>query len=514
MSNTRANSLSIRISSGTILGAFDGRIRSWLGVPYAQTTGGSNRFRAPKRLDAGESELVADRFGHLAPQPETQLFPKIDGLTSAEDCLSINIWAPEHGASDDPLPVMVWVHGGGYIVGASAQPVYNGRALAESGNLIVVTLNYRLGALGFLDFTHLNDAGAQFESNLGLKDVVAALQWVQENISAFGGNPDDVTIFGQSAGAAAITTLMTVPSAKNLFHKAIAQSPPATSVYATKRATGLANEYLKLLGISQADAPEALHAMDAHQLVAPTMQLLDRIATSSPGTLAFAPVVDGEFVVDYPMNVFARGEQHPIPLLIGSTKDEAALFKMMKSPLMPTKRASVQEMFDELVIERPELNIHPQHIYDAYPDFPRQRGAIQISSDAGIGMPVRWIAEAHSRVASTFVYRFDQSTPVMKLLGLGAVHASELPYVFGTIPEKAELSKRQLIWAGGRRTAQRVSARMKSHWIEFATSARTDWPAYAKGERATFVFNRHDMLEIDPNASRREAWGEQAISFR
>lgn len=513
MSKNHANSLAVPTSGGMILGTSDGAIRSWLGVPYAQPTGGLNRFRAPKPLEPWEGVRTADKLGNFAPQPETQLFPKIDGITSAEDCLSVNIWAPETTETGGPLPVMVWIHGGGYIVGTSAQPVYNGRALAESGNLIVVTLNYRLGVLGFLDFTDLNEAGGQFESNLGLKDVVAALQWVQSNIAAFGGNPQDVTVFGQSAGAAAITTLMTVPSAKNLFHKAIAQSPPATSVYARETASALSREYLTLLETSQAEAPEALRTMDAHLLVAPTMQLLDRIATAHPGTLAFAPVVDGDFIVDYPINVFGRGEQHPVPLLIGSNKDEAALFRMMKSPLMPTTRNAVQEMFDELVVERPELNIQPQRVYDAYPDYPNRRGALQISSDAGIGMPVIWIAQAHSRVAPTFVYRFDQATPVMKLLGLGAVHASELPYVFGTIPRRGQLSKRQIVWLGGRQTAQRVSARMKSHWIEFAKNARTDWPAYDMRERATFVFNRHDMLEIDPNVSRREAWGDQAVSF-
>jgi para-nitrobenzyl esterase len=453
-------------------------------------------------------------LGNIAPQPATALFPKISDVSPSEDCLSLNIWAPEHSEPGDRLAVMVWIHGGGYIVGASAQPVYNGQALAESGDLVVVTLNYRLGALGFLDLTHLSNADTQFESNLGLKDIVAALQWVQANIDAFGGNPDDVTLFGQSAGAASITTLMTVPAAKNLFHKAIAQSPPATSVYGTERSVGVANEYLNLLGLLPSEAVEALHAMDAQQLVAPTMQLLDHIATNSPGTLAFAPIVDGDFITDYPENVFARGEQHPIPLLIGSTKNEAALFKMMKSPLMPTSKVAVEQMFRELVSERPELDIQPQHIYDAYPDYPRQQGAIQISSDAGIGMPVTWLAEAHSRVASTYVYRFDQATPLMKLAGLGAVHASELAYVFGTIPPKVELTKRQLIWFGGRRTAQRVSARMKSHWIEFAQSATADWPAYSAGERATFVFNRRDSVQLDPNAHRREAWGATPVSFR
>lgn len=496
------------------MGVSDAGALAWLGVPYAQSIAGSARFRSAQPVEPWSGTRSADKLSAIAPQPETQLFPKLDGIESSEDCLSLNIWAPEHSDADGPLPVMVWVHGGGYIVGASAQPVYNGSALATAGNVVVVTINYRLGALGFLNFGSLDEAESRFESNLGLKDIVSALEWVQANIAAFGGNPDDVTLFGQSAGAASVTTLMTVPVAKSLFHKAIAQSPPVTSIYATERSQTVAERYLDLLGVQPAQAAEALLAMDINELVAPTMQLLDNIAVESPGTLAFAPVVDGEFIVDYPISVFERGEQHPIPLLIGSTHDEAALFKLMKSPLMPTDSEAVEGMFDGLIAERPELGIQRQRIVDAYPDFPRQKGAIQISSDAGIGMPVVWLAEAHSRIAPTFVYRFDQATPLMKLSGLGAIHASELAYVFGTIPERTELTKRQLVWWGGKRAAQRVSARMQSHWIEFAQSATADWPAYSTRERATFVVNKRDSVQFDPNAQRREAWGAIPVSFR
>lgn len=514
MSTTQSNPLRVNTAAGPIEGTIDSGVRAWFGVPYAQSTAGENRFRAPKPVQPWNTVRRADRWGSLAPQPQTALFPKLDGITASEDCLSLNVWAPERTDSNTALPVMVWIHGGGYIVGASAQPVYNGRALAEAGDVVVVTINYRLGALGFLDFSQFTSAEAEFESNLGLKDIVAALHWVQANIAAFGGNPDDVTLFGQSAGAASVTTLMTVPEAKTLFHKAIAQSPPATSVYSSEHAAEVAGMYLEKLNLSGSRAAQALQSMDAERLVAPTMELLDHIAVERPGTLAFAPVVDGEFLVDYPVNVFERGEQHAIPLIIGSTHDEAALFKMMKSPLMPTNKTAIEGMFRELVAERPEMSIQPERIYDAYPDFPRQKGALQISSDAGIGMPVTWIAAAHSLVAPTFVYRFDQATPLMKLAGLGAMHASELAYVFGNIPPKPNLTKRQIVWLGGNAAAQRVSERMQSHWLEFAKTARANWPGYSVQQRATMVFDRRDSVQLDPHSNRRAAWGDRPISFR
>lgn len=513
MSTSQSNALLVRTEAGSVLGSQDGGVRQWLGVPYAQSTAGANRFRAPRPLQQWEGVRPAIQFGDIAPQPPTQLFPKLDGISLSEDCLSLNIWAPSGSDPDSRLPVMVWIHGGGYIVGASAQPVYDGHSLAAAGNVIVVTVNYRLGALGFLNLSHLDGAGGRFESNLGLKDIVHALRWVRANIAAFGGNPDDVTLFGQSAGAAAVTTLMTLPAAHSLFHKAIAQSPPATSVYSLERAATVADAYLRLLDIETTDATQALVQMDSRDLVRPTMQLLDEVAQETPGTLAFAPIVDGEFMVDYPMDVFERGEQHAIPLLIGSTHDEAALFKMMRSPLMPTEKTAVEGMFAALRAERPELDIDPQRIYQAYPDFPGQRGAIQISSDAGIGMPVIWIAEAHARRAPTFAYRFDQATIALRAAGLGAVHASELPYVFGTVPGHPTLNRRQLVWLGARRSAQRVSDRMQAQWLHFAQQGRPTWPAYSIKSRSTFVFDRADSLQRDPFAERREAWGSQPISF-
>jgi len=413
---------------------------------------------------------------------------------------------------------MVWIHGGGFIVGASSQPVYDGAALAETGDVVVVTVNYRLGALGFLDFSFLNGEGAaghdRFESNLGLRDLVAALEWVRDNIASFGGNPNDVTVFGQSAGAACITTLMTMPATRGLFHKAIAQSPPATSVYQPERIQQVSKAFLESIGAAHSGAMDALLTLPAHALVEPTIGLLNRVALGSPGTLAFAPVVDVAVVPEHPNDVFTRGEQHPITLLIGSTRDEAALFKMMKSPLMPTTSESIEQMFAELKREDRDLTVDFAQLASAYPAFPKQKGALQISSDAGIRMPVTWIAESHANVAPTHVYRFDQATPMLKLIGLGAIHASELAYVFGTIPKPGPLNRRQAIWLGGRTSARKVSQRVQSLWTAFANSGVASWPQYGPHDRETLIIAKRDRVECDPHRTQRLAWGDRVISFR
>ena len=191
-------------------------------------------------------------FGPIAPQGQSPAVPIDRAFKIDEDCLSINVWAPRPDAT--PRPVMVWIHGGAYCLGSAAQTIYDGRHLAETGDVVLVSFNYRVGALGFLDLSAFSTADTVFESNCGLRDQIAALEWVRDNIDAFGGDPSAVTVFGESSGAGSITTLMTCPSAEGLFHRAIAQSPPATSVYGAERAKTVAERFLELLSIDPEDA--------------------------------------------------------------------------------------------------------------------------------------------------------------------------------------------------------------------------------------------------------------------
>jgi len=507
-------SLTAETATGFVRGTRAGGVRRWLGIPYAAATSGDARWQPPQSVKPWSGVRECTNFGDIAEQPPTPLFPKLDGIVPGENCLSLNIWAPEGAAPLTQKPVVVWIHGGGYVVGASAQPVYDGAALAARGDVVVVTLNYRLGVFGFLDFAALREHDDRFASNIGLRDVVAALRWVQANISAFGGDPRAVTVMGQSAGAASITTLMTMPSTRGLFHQAIAQSPPATSIYGRERSRDFAEQYLGMLGVTPRDAARTLPKMSAEELLAPSVSFLYSVSRSAPGMLAFAPVVDGDLVPEYPAAVFERGEQHPVPLLIGTTRDEAALFKLLKSPLMPTDAVSVEEMFRLLQREDPTTDLQAERIFAAYPAFPRRSGAIQVSSDAGIGMPVQWLAAAHARVADTFVYRFDQATPLMKALGLGAVHASELPYVFGTIPKKVGLNKRQAMWIAGRSAAEQVSQRMQGYWLDFIQRAQPGWQPFDATTRATRIIRRRDADVNDPSARQRRAWGDRVVQFK
>ncbi|WP_328858076.1 carboxylesterase/lipase family protein [Williamsia herbipolensis] len=490
-------------------------IRSWKGVRYAAPPVGDLRWRAPQPPTPWTEPADATRFGAAAPQPTLPFFDLGDGVTLDEDCLFLNIWAADTD-TDTPRPVMVWVHGGAYVLGAASQPMYDGTSLAASGEVIVVTVNYRLGALGFLDLTSFDAADHRFESNLALRDVIAALRWVRENIAAFGGDPDQVTLFGESAGGGMVTTLMTVPAAEGLFHRAIAQSSPATSVYDSTRARGIAEKFLENIEVSP-DALTDLLSIPADRIAQVGNALFDATPKSSPGTLAFAPVVDRDLVPDYPVTAFRDHRAHPVPLMIGTNKDEAALFRLMRSPLIPITRDSIRSMFAQIARERPDLPLPTEEVVlEAYADVRAKGRGEAVARDIGFRMPTVWLADGHSQIAPVFLYRFDWATTILRLFRIGATHATELPYVFGTLTSGWKDITFKL---GGRATGEAVSRRMQRRWIGFAVSGTPDgldgdpaWPSYGD-DRATLVIDSTDDVVVDLDRAIRSAWGDEVLSF-
>lgn len=514
MATPSAQSDTALTEAGFVRGVSDAVTTRWLGVPYATAPTGAKRYTSALPVTTWEGIRNASTFGPSSWQPRTPMIRLPAQQTFSEQCLNLNIWSPADRESSEHLPVMVWIHGGASVIGSSAQPVYDGTVLSLEGRAVVVTLNYRLGILGALDFSHLNTKAHTFESNLGLKDIVIALRWVQRNIMHFGGDPDRVTLFGESAGAAAITSLMTAPQARGLFHRAIVQSAPATSVYGQERSAQIADAYLHLMDVNPVNAAQLLVDSPAEFLAESAMRLIYSIAEAEPGSLAYAPVVDGEFLPDYPVDVFRRGEQMQIPMVIGTNHNEAALFKQFKSPVMPVTADAVNHMLDNISAEGFASAGLISKVRRAYPEFPAQRAAMQISTDAGIRMPAVWLASAHSDLAATYMYRFDHSTPLLKALGYGAAHATELPYVFGTIDTVRRLPGAGLMWLGGLSEARDVSGEIRRRWLEFAHGDLKDWPAYDTDKRSTQIFGRGVSTVSDPGSNTRIAWGDVPISFR
>jgi para-nitrobenzyl esterase len=492
--------------SGPVRGTHNGQVKVWKGIRYGAPPVGDLRWRAPVAPDPWTDVADATAFGPVSPQPKSPI-PLGPGTRVDEDCLFLNVWAPSGVEAGDKKPVMVWVHGGAYIFGSGSQPLYDGHNLASRGDVVVVTLNYRMGAFGFLDLSGLESGGQRFDTNLGLRDVLLALHWVKDNIAVFGGDPAQVTLFGESAGGGIVTTLLTSPAAEGLFARAIAQSSPATSVYDSARAKTVAELLLDRLGVSAADARSVL----VEALVDASFHAFEHVPTTTPGTLAYAPTVDGDLVPDYPVKLARAGKSHPVPLIIGTNRDEAALFRWMKSPLMPIAPKTIKAMFEEIASEQPGLQLPSEaEIGSAYSGIRTKALGLHVARDVGFRMPTVWFAEGHAQVAPVYLYRFDWTTPMLRLLRLGAAHATELPYVWGNLVMGAKDITFKL---GGLKPGMAVSERMQDRWIAFA-KGESPWTGYDTTTRATLVIDKEDRVADDLDRGIRAAWGDEILSFR
>ena len=502
---------------GPVRGIDDGRAASWKGIRYAAPPVGDLRFRAPEPPQPWTEVADATGYGPVCPQPPVPTFPLDLGAPEDEDCLHLNIWAPTATQPGDGKPVMVWIHGGAFVLGSSSQPLYGGRRLSAEGDVIIVTINYRLGVFGFLDLSGMGRGRRRFDTNVGIRDVLAALRWVRDNIAAFGGDPTRVTVFGESAGAGIVTALLAVPEAEGLFAAAIAQSSPATSVYEHDRAQRVTHMVLDHLGIAAADA-EQLTSVDVRALIAATKKVFDEIPMRNPGTVAFVPVVDGDLLLDYPVQSARDGLTHPVPLIIGTNKHEAALFRLMRSPLLPITPRAITSMFNDIAAEQPDMALPT--VKELGTSHARYRGSgrgLSIASDVGFRMPSVWLAEGHSRVAPVYLYRFDYSTPIMRLLLVGAAHATELPYVWGTLGAPKDVTLK----LGGAKAAKAVSKRIRTRWANFAANAKPnglpddpEWTPYQETDRACLIIDRDDRIKFDADANIRQAWGRDVLHFR
>ncbi len=496
--------------TGLVHGFRMGAARVWRAIPYAAPPVGAGRFMAPAAPLSWEDALDGRVFGAVPVQVRQPAAAGGSGrLAMGEDCLTLNVAVPDvdspggHGAQHTDgartggLPVIVWIYGGAFTVGAGAN--YPGERLAVAAQAVVVTLNYRLGALGFLDFSQFSTPERPFESNLGLRDQIAALEWVRDNIASFGGDPGNVTVMGESAGAISVICLMSSPRARGLFHRAIAQSPAPRAVAPRETGAQWAREFIGFLGadIGRGEAAAALENATTEQLLAASDALALYHQQATPGVLVHGPVVDGDVLPRSPMEVFEAGQSAPVPLLIGTNDNEGRLFQMFRvltrEEMLPTSRRLLDRMF---ALTDPGAT---RRILAAYPGYPGARARAQVIGDKIFWAPTIEIADAHSRQHPTYMYRFDQSTPRTRLLG--ATHATELGFVFGQLGDLTNP-------LGTSRAARLTSARMMRLWGRFADEGAPErrWPAYDEQGRATMIIDGTWRVEHDPRGYRHRAW--------
>lgn len=487
-------------------------IARFRGIPYARPPVGELRFRAPLPVTPWSGVREAVEPAPIAPQQRV-LPPPIDRLwrwisgPESEDCLALNVWTPAPAPAR--RPVMVWLHGGGFLFGSGSVFLYDGAELARRGDVVVVTLNYRLGAFGFLDPSRLGaPAGGSYPANLGLRDQLTALAWVRENIEAFGGDPEQITVFGESAGAMSIACLLAAPAARGLFGRAVLQSGAAHHVSDPDEAEHRGRAFLHALGLDRFD-PEVLEKLPANEIL--RAQAAAASGVPARGRLPWQPTLDGDLLPRPPLDAVRDGEAAGVELVVGTNKDEWKIF----ASAVPRLRS-----LDEARLERRAERMLRAHgaatgAAEAIAVYRAVHGAdaspyeiyLALRTDQVFRLPALDLLAAQApHQPRVYAYRLDLPVPAFAST-LGACHAADLPLVFATT-DHLVLTPFYL----RSRSARRLSERVQTAWAAFARRGSPahagvgPWPAWEPVARKTMILDRRCRIERAPGEAERRVW--------
>ncbi len=508
----------VETASGKIRGTRANGVSTFLGIPYGADTSKS-RFQPalPPTAWAGVRDCV--KLGHQAPQMEPSMAaasgaamntPFVRELLAAtkqgmetgnegEDCLVLNVFTPD-ASRRRKRPVMFWMHGGGYAIGSAGDPQYNGAPLARRGDVVVVTVNHRLNALGYLYLGAYGDDFAD-SGNVGQLDLVLALKWVRDNIEAFGGDPDNVMIFGESGGGAKVSTTLAMPPAHGLFHKACIQSGAALDAIPKDRAAAFAERVLAQLNIKPADV-HLLQTMDYAKIIAAATSAT-MAAGPGAGMGSLAPVVDGRSLPRNPFDPDAPEISRDVPVMVGTCKDEATLFLSI-DPLFPHgTEEQVHQRFKQMLGPRGDAAFA---LYKSLrPDDPPAYWMTSLVTGMSAWMNSVRLAErkAAQNGAPVFMYRVDWPVPLLDGV-LRTPHGTDVPLVFDTVDARN-------LELGTGPEPKLLAVTMSRAWIDFACNGNPSqpglaWPAYDAQTRQTMLFNVHSGVVSDPDRPAREFW--------
>jgi para-nitrobenzyl esterase len=491
---TNDKPVNVSISNGDIKGVFENGVYVWKGIPYAEAPIGNLRYRNPEPKKSWVGTFDATQFKAVCPQAPGML---THGEKQNEDCLFLNVWTP--AADNKKRPVMFWIHGGGFMSGSGSSDLYDGAILAKKGDVVVVTINYRLAPLGLLYFKNIAKDNEGFQNNLAIKDQIMALNWVKDNIESFGGDPNMVTIFGESAGARSVLALLGAPSAKGLFKRAIAQSATPDFSWSPEQATAITKTYLDILRIPQ-DSLEKLRSIPVDTLLKAINVLDNKLVGKKGWNRVFTPTIDNEKAL-YASS--ADDKPSDVDLLIGTNMDESNLFTTKQMGMIPRKEIGLKPYFSNLD------SLQVIQVTGSYKSYPRAKAIHRLLTDAIFRIPSIEYADRQSRSANVYMYRFDWCSFPLKMVGLRSFHGLEMPFIFGNY--KSALAKKMLVMASKKKVTS-LSEKMQQAWINFArtgnpnTTGINTWQNYTSENRATWIFNSIDYLAVDPDSLQRKAW--------
>lgn len=483
------NPVTAQTSHGTIQGFEDEKgLKTFLGIPYAKPPVDSLRFSPPKEADKWDGIKQAVEFSPSCPQI-TDEFESASLLRQSEDCLSLNIWTP--GLDDKKRPVIIYIHGGGFMNGGTADPHYNGRHIARRGDIVFASINYRVNAFGFL---FLEDYGKEFAGtgNNAIRDQLMAIKWIKNNIANFGGDPENITLMGESAGSVCSLILMGLPQAKGLFTKVIAESGALNLVRSRERAKASTADFMKFAGVNDV---AGLRNLTVAQMVTAIEEHLD--SAGMEADLLYAPVIDMEVIPEDPLAAMVKGSASGITLLTGTNLDEYRYW-INYSWFLKYVPFRVALFFAPQA--KKKIHGHEDRVFDFYEKkFPKAGMAdntFEFATDMMFLIPHIQLAEAQSKHAKVFMYRFDWKSQAKEYLG--ACHVIELLFILKTFDSPKSY------YIVGPEPPMRLSDAIQDAWVAFARSGNPNtgdlpaWPSYDEKARTTMIFNTKSRVEHDP----------------